>query len=377
MKKLLSLCLAVTISSGICNAQQRYQKELLSENNERYLYFDYDSNRIDSIYEEQPDGYSAYRLFTYDEAGNNTIQKRYQMPKDASDYIYTDNVYFTYDNLNRVTTRKNYNLDIFGGTDNFILGGVYTYEYDADGRMSKSMLYWDEEKTRLFEKVTYEYDVDGRLINKTRESDQFGQFVADDKQEYEYDSEGRLVKVSGYTLDYSTGQLVVYNYITYDYDDNGNMIEMTAMIADETVTEKHEYKYDTTAKASETIYPTNPDDKNMLYTCSENIVTEDVIYMRDIKAGKLIYVDTEKWIYGDNSFAAINNVTSESVMSIISLSSDMVVLSNVKQGAGIRVYNEAGCIVNSSRYDNGIDISQLAKGVYMIVSDNSSIKIKK
>ena len=379
MKKFLSMCILATLGCGMANAQTMRQVELVSDNNLNYIYYGYNNdNRVDSIYQEiTGEGYSAYRLFIYDENGNNTTQKRYQMSKDMNEYLYTDYVNYTYDENNNIITRKNYNLDIWGGTDKFVLGGVYVYEYDSNNKLAKRSLYWDEDLTRLYETIVYEYNSKGQLLSDVRSTEQFGMWVEDFKEVFEYDAQDRISKITFYTLDYGTGKLIVNNYRTFEYDENGNLIEKLDILTDNAVNEKHQYTYNMDIKSENTIFPVNNDDDKTMYYASKNVIAEDNIYMRDVKSGNLIFFDKEYWKYEDINSTGIEEITTAPVASIKSLTADMLELGNVAQGESVRIYNAAGSMVKNSSYDNGVNISELPSGIYMVVTDNSSVKIRK
>lgn len=380
MKKFLSLCILAALGCNISSeAQVVRQVELKSDNNLNYFYYGYnENNRVDSIYQEiASDGYSSYRLFEYDVNGNNIKQERYQMSKDMDDYMFTDYVNYTYDENNNILTRMNYNLDMWGGTNSFILGGVYVYEYDGNNNLSKRSLYWDEELTRLYETIVYKYNEKGMLLEDTRSSEQFGMIVEDFKEVFEYDDQDRLVKITFFTLDYGTGKLIENNYRTYEYDENGNMIEKLDILLDKSVNEKHQYVYNMDIEKANTIFPINIDDDKTSYYSSKNVIAEDNIYMRDVKSGELVYIDKEFWVYEEYDPAGIANVISNNEISIKSLNSERIELGNVATGENVRIFNAAGNLVGNDRYNNGINIANLPNGIYMVVTKNSSVKIVK
>ena len=377
-KNLLSVCLFTALCAGVSNAQSIRQVEKLSDNNLNYFHYSYnDKNKIDSVYQEiTADQYSSYTLFTYDENGNNVKKERHQMSKDMNDYLFTDYVDFVY-NEDRLITRKNYNFDMFGGTNKFLLGGVYVYEYNMDKQLTKRSLYWDEEKTRLYETVAYQYDNKGRLTKDTRSTDQFGQWVEDFQQQYEYDKEGRLIKITTLGLDYTTGGLAVSNWRTFEYDQQGNLIKALDFLGNGTVSVQHEYAYNTEIEAANTVFPVDIDESDMLFKASKNVISEDVIHMLDIKVGKLVYVDTEIWVYEDTNNLGINTVENTNGINVLSLNNSVLELGNVAKGENVRVYDISGKIVYNVNYNNGINISNLSEGVYMVVTKDNCIKIRK
>ena len=372
------MCVLAALSCGISNAQTMRQVEKTSDNNRNYFHYSYnENNKVDSIYQEiTADQYSAYTLFTYDENGNNVKQERYQMTSQMDDYMFTDYVNYTYDG-DRIICRKNYNIDMWGGTNDFLLGGVYIYEYNMDNQLAKRSLYWDEDETRLYETIVYEYNNKGQLMSDVRSTEQFGMWMDDFREVYEYDTEGRLSKIIFYSLDYTTGNLAESSHRTFKYDEKGNLVEMLDILTDGAISEKHEYCHDTEIESSNTIFPVNIDDKEILYTASKNVVTEDIAHMRDVKSGELVYVDTERWIYEENDNLGLNAVNSNNDMNILSMNGNVLELGNVANGENVRIYDVSGKIVNSANYSDGINISNLSKGVYMVVTNGSCVKIRK
>ena len=380
MKKLLPMCLFAAMSCGISNAQTIRMTELESENNLNYMYFGYDSeNRVDSIYQRlSKEGYSTYRLFEYDASGNNVSVRRYQMAKEMDDFLYTEHVDYTYNENNKIMTRKNYNLDLWGGTDEFILGGVYVYEYDVNQNLSKRKLFWDEDLTRLYESIVYEYNSRGMLISDTRTTEQFGVMMEDFKEVYEYDAKDRLTKITYYALDYQTGKLAESNYRILKYDENDNLVETEDLLADKSVSERHEYNYRKDIESKDTTFPVNNEDDKTLYYASKNVIGEDVIYMLDVHSAELINIDTETWKYVDsNPSSGIADVKDAGMASIKSLDGNFLELGNVARGEQVRVFDASGSMLMCRNYGSGIDISSLPKGIYMIVTNGSSVKIRK
>ena len=377
MKKFLSFFLFAAISTGISSAQQKRLKEVVSDNNQSYIYYGYDNNRVDSIYKNIPsENYSEYRLLQYDENGNNTSQFTYSKNNVSDNFTLTSKIFYTYDEAGNITTCVHYLLDTYNSTGEFLFGGAFVYDYDAEGRLVTSSLYNDEEFTDLLEVMEYMYN-DDELVDYVRHySIEFGQYNEDYGEKYSYD-EGKLDKITFYTIDFMNGMLTEGMYRKFIYDKNNNIIEKVDMSADMIITEKHDYKYDLNSKAEETIFPINNVDDKMLYTESANIVTREEIYYRNTKEDRLILEHTEDWIYENVELSGIGDVTVTPHVNIISLTQDRIKLTNVKNGQHMRIYDEEGRIVENTPYNDGVNISTLQHGMYMIVTNGISLKIHK
>ena len=164
------------------------------------------------------------------------------MLSDSSGYAVDNSTTMTFDTAGRLT------MYVEMGSDG--LDGVYSYDYDTQGRISRYQLHYGEPHTE-----TYVYDDGGRLwYTEVRYSDAFQEsnhgnvVTAYDKQGrvltiedtmwkqtyvYSYNQDGTLRSI---TTQYNKGETTMYygqhglDSVTgtkyYEYDDNGNVVKM-------------------------------------------------------------------------------------------------------------------------------------------------------
>ena len=378
MRRLITLFIISAIGSIVCFAQQQKRlKEIKSSSNYHYTYYGYKGNMVDSIYQKSNiNGSEYYRILEYNDRGENTSQYEYSRENGMYGFVLTNKTFYTYDEKGNITTCENYILDTNDSNGNFLFAGTFVYEYDFDGRLVASTLYNDEELSDPLEVMEYTYNEKGKLDYVRHYSIQFGDYIEDYGEAYAYDQE-RLDQITFLTVDFMSGLLTEGMYRKFIYDVNDNLISKVDMSSDKVITEKHDFKYDLTEVASETVFPINNMDDKMLFTESKNIVTEELIYYRNGGDDRLELADTDKWIYEDVDVSGIDNVSSTPSLGIAALSDGMIVLSNVENGLPIRIYNDSGRCIGSTVYNNGISISSLPHGIYLLSTGRSVTKFRK
>jgi RHS repeat-associated protein len=232
------------------NGQQKYTFEYDPNGNltketdvssGRVTTYTYDAdNKVKSV--QEPDGRTDY---TYDKNGNVTQRKHTAGSTVIThDYAYnslnqltnikangTDHVWFTYNEIDQVASRKNGDgtttLDNYNGAGDLVEQTIY----DKNGNILDSFKYTYDAKGNITQVVskagttTYVYDELDQLIKETRPDGTI--------YEYTYDATGnRLTKkviqggnvtTTTYTYD-DADQLVSVNGTSYSYDANGNLI---------------------------------------------------------------------------------------------------------------------------------------------------------
>lgn len=378
MRRLITLFFIFAIGTIVCPAQQqKCLKEIKSSSNYHYTYYGYKGNLVDSIYQKSNiNGSEYYRILEYNDKGENIGQYEYSREIGMYSFVLTNKTFYTYDEQGNITTCENYILDTDENNGNFLFAGTFVYEYDFDGRLVTSTLYNDEELSDPLEVMEYTYNEMEKLDYVRHYSIQFGDYIEDYGEAYAYDQE-RLDQITFLTVDFMSGLLTEGMYRKFIYDVNGNLISKVDMSSDKVITEKHDFKYDLSEVASETVFPINNMDDKMLYTESKNIVSEELIYYRNAGEDRLELADTDMWLYEDIDVSGIKNVNSAPSLNIEALSDDMIVLSNVENGKLYRIYNDNGRCMGSAVYNNGIDISALPGGVYLLSTGRSTTKFRK
>ncbi|MCQ2329666.1 MAG: hypothetical protein MJZ93_03810 [Paludibacteraceae bacterium] len=210
--------------------------------------FIYDQNhRLIAIHVADAEGEEYYDSLKYDSHGNVIKDCEWQWLRGS--FMFVNYVDYTYDEQNRITSRKNYNL--IG--DNFELGGIYTYSYDAQGHHVLTELEMGGVK---IQKIEYTYE-NNLLKEETWYYKEQLQFEPTERITYTYDANSRLLR----KLDemYEDGIYTTYRRHEYTYDENDNCTSHIAYDGSDFVAEKRLYSY-SDMLLSETLMPYSPEE---------------------------------------------------------------------------------------------------------------------
>lgn len=220
---------------------------------ERHYFFYDEQNRVSMVdmYLLDVDGiiHAMDSLF-YDEAGNiskiSTFQYINRECRHVSDVMYT------YDANGNRLTRTNYNN--FGS--GMEIQGVYTYVYDANGRMtSHTMTLVGND----FERCTYEYDANGNLIKEEAQQNSYWDgsgWENSFKVVYAYDANNHVTCIESYGWS-NTGWSLT-NTRRYTYDAAGNCLSDITYRGN-TEVNKYLYTYFDDELVSDYILPVHPE----------------------------------------------------------------------------------------------------------------------
>lgn len=386
MRKNYITLIATLLFSSVVFAQQ-YEYKLTEINSKvvpdyyKYMY-DEANGRLDSAtHYFESDGYifDCTNKYVYDEKGNEVQERGFQKFEGDDFYTYTMYINYTYDDQGRVTSRTNFNRDFYGG-DQFILGGVYEYIYEGDKLVQRNS-YWDLERTDKFEEVKYSYDEQGRLSEENYYSSIFDdglQFANGTK--YIYNDEGRL----------SEKIKTVANMITYEpeagggeeftYSADGNIVKWLRYNRNPEEPEDIEYfTFDTDLKKENTLYPVEKEWDGTIYLNSQNAVLSDTVYQTDW-TGQLGVYDILEMKYEPVVTTGISTVRpATQTMMQVSYENGTVRLTGVKDNEQVRVYSASGLMMTDNKYNSkeGVDLSSLPTGAYIISSNEGSVKVLK
>ena len=149
-------------------------------------------------------------------------------------------VFFTYhyDEAGRLTEKRLFRA---GATEP---EAVCTYKYDKNGNCTR---YQDENgKVSTFK---YTYDDDGTVLTGPRvEFMPEGSLVSDTiRYTYEYDAQGRVSRMAGQQ---TNGKDISYEFV---YDDQGAVVKVTNIMPEGNVTEEYRYEGDRLMEKTETL----------------------------------------------------------------------------------------------------------------------------
>ena len=387
MKKFYITAIAAILLSSASFAQQ-YEYKLTEMNSkvvpEYYKYiYDEANGRLDSMVDySELDWYvydCAYK-FVYDEKGNEVQEKGYQKLNNDDFYTHSTLINYTYDDQGRLTSRTNFNLDFDGVS--FLLGGVYEYVYEGDKLVQRNS-YWDEERTDKFEEVIYTYDEKGRLYEECY----YSAFFSDEMEfsngsRYIYDDLDRVVEKHNTMLDLATNQIVEAGGEMYTYNEDGNIVEWLKYgDSKNDITQRELYTFDTSKETAKTLYPVENEWDGTVYLNSKNVILSDTIYSSDWFTGELGLYNLFEMKYEPVVSAGISTVRpgTETMMQIANFDNGTLRLSGVKDNEAVRVYSASGLMMNMKNYNSkdGIDMSSLPSGAYIISTRQGSVKIWK
>ena len=201
---------------------------------------------------EQSQGYPGlgdymhtFDSLRYDANGDMVRLDCYQELNGGWQYVnYCE---YTYEN-HLLATRTNYNN--FGGE--FLLGGVYYFYYNAQGKISQSKLWFANE---WYDETNYTYDAQGRLTQVLYRVDiNFNQNLVDyQRDDYSYNAQGLRSEVLSYQAN-ENGAMNLVVRDNYSYDSDGNCILFESKTGGGSWREKKEMQYETRL-LSETLIP--------------------------------------------------------------------------------------------------------------------------
>lgn len=354
-KTFLGLILA-SASAFPAVAAQYYLEAIESKMGFNDMNFFYNKdNRLASFSENDNygDGNSAQLRydFSYDAQGRQTMMLGFQKLEGApgDGFLCTMKYFFTYDAQGHVSSQTNYNINLSGG---FKLGGIYDYSYDAEGRLAKRFLYFDEARENVREIKYYTYNTKGELIetqvNSSYTTEQEG--TPEQRTLMTYNDLGQLVK------------RVHYRYLTsswdYDvteefaYDTKGNLTQrLNYRSSPEMASEKDVYTYKdiTATDVVLPIYVGSDFDENFdnfVMVTSPNVIDQHTLYKIAYETSSLDVFDVCTYSYATErpDYSSISPISAPSVPEAI--------------------YDLMGCRVSKPEH-----------GVYIKVSQGKSSKI--
>lgn len=374
------LCGSVSAQNKLC------LRDVDSQLEGDYTYYGYNKDgKLDSVYQYL--GFydeDSYRLYSYDDKGNMIAETGFGVLPSTdiinNEYVKVFEVFYSFDEKNRLASRKNYNIDEFSENLDFYLGGVYVYDYDEKDRLVQRRLYWDENMTQLFEKTNYTYDEADRLVKEVYISNGFYGESEDMNVEYYYDEKGRVIKQVTKTLDSNTGSMEETGNIFYEFDENDNLISRTTYdnINPEIPSQQHILLY-TDTLSSDVTFPINYEDDMDFFVKSKQVVCQDSIYMRDAEGVVFQLFDIQDWNYEKfESSTGIENVVNPNMnISFLRDNEGNIIVNGLDNSENVRVYDISGNLMRSEQYKGKVNVEGLPHGMYILMTRNGNMKFNK
>lgn len=321
---------------------------------------------------ENIDGYEGFNGSTHSfdslryDANNNMIRLDcYQYMSTEEGWRHVNYCLYTYDEQHRLATRTNYN--IFNGEPN--LGGVYTFEYDDQGRLA---LRWLQFMGMRYDEMHYTYDDQGRLQQTLFKLCEYPspELYDYERCDYTYGSNGLLASIEAYNLssDNMTRELFTYNA-------DGDMTDYLKTTASGTELEKRIYSFGS-LPMSDTYIPRNFEqeeplsysnhhayDRMQWYTQNDNMVLTyvcDFIYEYDQVNGHSGYT-------GDP--ASIDQASAATLSLYPNPATDRLTIEGQQGDNMLYLYSLDGRLCHMQRLsgaDATVDLSALARGTYLV-----------
>lgn len=398
MKKLFTLLCATAIATA-SHAEVKLWLESIegkwTANKTEYKYSD--TNKVRQIIQEYRDSpiRSYYQMFTYDTSDNLTRIAQYQDLMEEFDYdlyVWMNYIDYKYNELGQCVERKNYNhlkAKEHPYDPVFTLGGVMTYEYDADGKLDNVKTYMEES---LYQIDKYVYNSQGLLerreISYARAG---GQFVHNTNVNYKYNEVDQLIEIQQCDYDEQTDTEIVSFYTIYTYDAEGNLSRQEK--TDETkktVTQKFDYYYKPSSfeyKVDEVAYPMNPEATRdtELYKGLTHVLDNYDQYEIQLNTGNLVMYDNFICNYTDEyedvrpGVKMIDMARPESTgLTFAGISDNRLMLQGINPMDCVRIFDMEGRLVIVDSYrSSGMDITNLPAGAYVVSTSNGCAKFVK
>ena len=385
MKKVIKsiFCLSVALAPVSALAQDAptatfHRLAQMVDQDDMYYRFEYDdADRVVKIDELTID--RAYNEYTYDANGLCIQECTWQeIPVSSGKYYNVGMVEYTYDEQGRMATRANsMRRNASNPASEMELQAVAYYSYDDEGRLATLEYFWGADKLSRIQTNGYVYDEDGNLVKELFTNySSANEALFTDETHHTYDADGRILKTCNQEADIKQGYaLVPRSWITYVYDEDGNLIERYKTgIPDspDNRTESVSYTVDDTTPANRVIYPSIPEpyygSTDWKKLSSQIIVMDEYVYDMDTHESAL----SHSWTFDYDDVereAGIGNTEINFGKSLIcvTVNGDMLSLHGVAGAENVRIFDLDGrCVGRYASVGNTVDVSGLAKGVYVI-----------
>lgn len=322
------------------------------------------------VYTVTENDYKSQKMvYTYNEQGDVTNTKSYGWNNETNDWLLSQVVEYTYDDLGNVVLR----LEKFYEAETLSLTQKYAYAFDDNGNVlsltvSKST---GDDQWEITEVQTNSYDENGNVASYIVTSYTNGTESKASKEEYTYNGKGLLVetilsnkqgsawnKSSRTTITYNDqdlmaskitsnwmvvmwfdltrtdyeydadGNMLSYSYyvkggswnfvyrFTYTYDENGNRTQYVATRLNGNEEQDYsmcEYEYDENGNNTKSVVSDlNNDGEFEPYTCTESSFGEWGITKRVVSNwnnGEWVKQSTYTYYYGDSNPTSVETIT--------------------------------------------------------------------
>ncbi|MDD4848543.1 MAG: T9SS type A sorting domain-containing protein [Bacteroidales bacterium] len=279
----------VMMSYQVVGETQNYLMKLTgieSDDLQETVYYVYlDNYLLETSNSMMNDGTKVIDSMTYDEAGNPTMIKFYQLINDQ--WRWVSYVAFTYDDNGNKLTRENFN-DFGSG---FELGGSYHYFYNETQQMTNWELYMGGELSQICD---FTYNDAGLKVEEIGQQSLWGSPMENNwKIEYQYDENNNCISSSQFF--WGSGSWDLYSVDQFFFDEFDNCIKKERLI-DNVVVDRHEYFYESDYTFDQLVFPNNPEAFFPEFVQMRQRLVLDKWYTEDAN-GQLSYICDYNYIY--------------------------------------------------------------------------------
>lgn len=267
---------------------------------------------------------------------------------------------YTYDADGHMTKRTNFNSL---GTETFTQGGVFDYLYNENGDIYYSEGYLGDYQA-LYETAEYFYDAQHRLV---RQEVLQGYITVDSSilYTYDYDAAGRLAsKVLYYYENYAWD---LFETETFIYDEAGNCIDHSTLDENNDYKDRRIYVYDQSVPSSDVYMPYYIPELDFPEAFKDGSKRNSEEWWSLDDNHVLQYICAFDYVY-DNIPASIEEVAA-SELTVYPNPAENVVTVELAQNAVVSILNTEGRLCQRSVLPQGVQtlsLAAVAPGIYFM-----------
>lgn len=373
------LLLSVFVCSSICiSAQKTYLTDV--KDSQGLVSYGYnDRDLLDSMYMEDFD-FKHYDIYEYNEDNGVTKTLGYD-PDLTGKFRLTSYIDYEYNDKKQMVLRQNYN-DWGSGPEQ---GGRLSYSYDDEGRLSKIVyeFYMGSNTFEKFMEDIYSYDEQGRLLQIDSHTSDFmtGEWGLSVSLVHDYDGTSeRLVSIKRYEI--KDNEKKEISKREYSYDDSGNVVSDKTYYKNSdgsySIASSFDYVYDLTTDASNIVMPYEFEAPDYVHSNIKNKIVSKDYSTINMNNGKFEYVTTFYYEYSSSGAGVPTVMTGGKTGMYLSHDRNRIITSENLTGKDVRICDISGSAVRGFIVcANGVDISMLKSGVYIITAGKKSMKFMK
>ncbi len=230
--------------------------------------------------------YESIDSLHYDENGNIIKLATHQLLDGQYKLVcFLD---YTYNEMNLMETRKNYN--VYGDEIPTTPDGIITYFYNDDYQLIREEQFFFGAVDQITE-YTYNQNglVETLLVKRDPNWPPTGNYYENSvKFDYFYDENNNLVEAHNYSWD--QGAWTMQSIEVREYDELGNCTLQMATTPAGTPQVKYVYKYDEKTLAEDIYFYPNPENDFPVFPQMHNMMTSYEFWAQDANGSSLVYV---------------------------------------------------------------------------------------